>query len=202
MTRHFQAPLPSPSAEEEKRERRLSSRASRLETSGVRVCAAAGQRRHRRGEAGAGAERGYHQGRAEWPPPGKDAVPARPRARPLAPPGPRAGTHAEGTGRAAGERRLRDQGRHGRRRAWPCNLLLLLLPHFRFLAGARLAARSRSDPAPRAAPIDCVTAPPAPPPPGSSLAPGSCPGRTALRTRGACAEGLPPRMGAMKRGIH
>nr|XP_005554262.1 PREDICTED: CCAAT/enhancer-binding protein alpha-like [Macaca fascicularis] len=35
----------------------------------------------------------------------KDAEPARPRARPLAPPGPRVGTHAEGKERAAGERR-------------------------------------------------------------------------------------------------
>lgn len=76
MTRHFQAPLPSPSAEEEKRERRLSSRASRLETSGVRLCArrpASGgigeekRGQERREATTKGGQSGRHQGRMLCP---------------------------------------------------------------------------------------------------------------------------------------
>lgn len=82
-------------------------RASRLGTSGVRLCAprpAAVAARAPRGcwrEGGRsreklleGGQSRRHKGRM-----------LRPRARPLAPPGPRAGTHSEGMGRAAGERR-------------------------------------------------------------------------------------------------
>lgn len=83
----------------ERRERHVLGRAPRLETSGVRLCA----RRAAAGGRGQRERREATRRRAGWPPRGKDAVPARPPARTT--PGPRAGTHAEGMGRAAGERR-------------------------------------------------------------------------------------------------
>lgn len=118
-----------------------------------------------------------------------------PCARPLAPPGPRACTHAEGMGRVAGERR-----RGTRPPLSPPRLALQPPPpSLSFSSQGRLAARSRSEPAPRAAPLDNVTSPPAPPPLGSGLALGNCPGRTARRTRGACAEGGPRKNGGAEK---
>lgn len=82
-------------------------RASRLGTSGVRLCArrpAAAAARAPRGcwrEGGRSGEKLLEGGQSRR----HKGRMLRPRARPLAPPGPRAGTHSEGMGRAAGERR-------------------------------------------------------------------------------------------------
>lgn len=100
----------------------------------------------------------------------------RPRARPPAAPGPRAGTHTEGRGRAARERRGGSGHRCRRRyRARPCcRQDRQLLPHFRFPGQSRSAAPpSRSGPALRAAPRRLMTSR------GRSLArPGPGPGKT------------------------
>lgn len=94
----------------------------------------------------------------EWLPEGGQSGRQRgrmlcPRARPLAPPGPRAGTHAEGMGRTAGERK---RGIRPPLSSVAAGLVTSFSLTFVSSQG-RLAARSRSDPALRAALLDNVT---------------------------------------------
>lgn len=175
VTRHFYALL-TPVCRGERRERHLPGGAFPLETSGVRLCARRptaaatsapggcwGQERTE-GRSGERLPEGGQSGRRR----GRMLCP---RARPLAPPWPRAGTHAEGMGQATGERR-----RGIRPPLSPPRLALQPPPpSLSFSSQGRLAARSRSEPAPRAAPLDNVTSPPVPPPLGSGLSPREVP---------------------------
>ncbi|XP_063488399.1 uncharacterized protein [Symphalangus syndactylus] len=118
-----------------------------------------------------------------------------PRARPLAPPGPRVGTHAEGRERAAGERRGGQADTVAAAARAAASSLSFVSPQ---ASPGPPAAPSRSGPVLRAAQPDDVTDSAAAwSSPGRVPAPGKAAevlARSALqpgRSRGACAEKPP-----------